>query len=956
MLLNDQKFKRLTADQLTEQEFKLGSDALIADEELLAWLIQRLGFAALVGSGFLQKVESGWQLTQLGIEQITGLATALSSKQNILNISAIGTQLLAAASADQGRTVLGALSQSDLDGYVRKVNGVIATSDLPLATLVNTTVVASQAEMLALNFQRGDYCWRSDVAGEGGFGGAYFDLVGDDPKVLGNWVQRQQSMLRSINRQFGPDVMLAARDVGADPAGSADAILDSLETHQENTSNPHRVTAAQVGAEPAGAVDRVAAELRALLDGKQPLDGDLSAIANLVTTAFGRSFLTQTDAASARGLIGTDIAGTANTVITQHEQTVNHPLVSAAAKGMMSADDFLKLAGIAPGATANATNAALRDRRTHREIEGGAVIYASDFGVKADLVHRELTYNTVERVSGTDTTTELQNALNAAGAMVPSDVNLPYEGCVRVVTPAGKIIVSKTLIIPPNVILDSRHSKFYNFLSNDWLPIILGSRHSHATIIEVHANKKSGIWWGDPNGGGVRCDSFIDAVRVQHAGVEYESTLPPKQQKCGLRLFGLWYTIGAIEIKEANLGLDLYQASDVLCPSVFVMGSSTAIRCESAEQIIFPCVALDTNISTGIQIDNSNNIHMMVHGFVNSDGYGTPMQEFIRVGFWSGIPCRNVHLIGVAISCGGRMLNLSNCQDCTFKLVASNARLFSQTSGGGTAFSHWNPVQTDPNRGALWPHDMGMNYQPPGNEGTPFALIRYGSGITGNLDIDLWKPATAITSEGTVYGRLVVNGVLPWAFVGSKPTTLAGYGITDALTANQAAASFQPLDSDLSEIASLSTQPYGRSLLTVADAAAARTALGITAGATRTRSTVTLTTDALAVGAIGNYLVALGRTFRLIRVEANANCRVRVYSSAAYRTADTARAIGVEPALNVGLISEVIFGGAASYDLDGTVGSSTENPASDSIPIAVTNLTSASATITLNFTFLRLED
>lgn len=55
-----------------------------------------------------------------------------------------------------------------------------------------------------------------------------------------------------------------------------------------------------------------------------------------------------------------------------------------------------------------------------------------------------------------------------------------------------------------------------------------------------------------------------------------------------------------------------------------------------------------------------------------------------------------------------------------------------------------------------------------------------------------------------------------WSTITSTPTTLSGYGITDA----------QPLDSDLTSIAALSTTTFGRSLLTQADAAAARTTLG----------------------------------------------------------------------------------------------------------------------------------
>lgn len=55
-----------------------------------------------------------------------------------------------------------------------------------------------------------------------------------------------------------------------------------------------------------------------------------------------------------------------------------------------------------------------------------------------------------------------------------------------------------------------------------------------------------------------------------------------------------------------------------------------------------------------------------------------------------------------------------------------------------------------------------------------------------------------------------------WSTITTTPTTLAGYGITDA----------QPLDSDLTSIAALTTTAFGRSLLTQADAAATRTTIG----------------------------------------------------------------------------------------------------------------------------------
>ena len=115
----------------------------------------------------------------------------------------------------------------------------------------------------------------------------------------------------------------------------------------------------------------------------QPLDSDLTAIAALSTTSFGRSLLTQADAAAARTTLG---AGTGNGTVTAVTGTA--PIVSSggatpaisisaattSAAGSMSAADKTKLDGIAAGATANATDAQLRDRSTHTGTQAGNTI------------------------------------------------------------------------------------------------------------------------------------------------------------------------------------------------------------------------------------------------------------------------------------------------------------------------------------------------------------------------------------------------------------------------------------------------------------------------------------------------------------------------------------------------------------------------------------------------------
>lgn len=93
-----------------------------------------------------------------------------------------------------------------------------------------------------------------------------------------------------------------------------------------------------------------------------------------------------------------------------------------------------------------------------------------------------------------------------------------------------------------------------------------------------------------------------------------------------------------------------------------------------------------------------------------------------------------------------------------------------------------------------------------------------------------------------------------------KPTTLSGYGITDA----------QPLDADLTAIAALTTTTYGRSLLTGADAAETRTTLGLGTLATQSGTfsgtssgtntgdqTITLTGDVTGSGT-GSFATTIG--------------------------------------------------------------------------------------------------
>lgn len=123
------------------------------------------------------------------------------------------------------------------------------------------------------------------------------------------------------------------------------------------------------------------------------------------------------------------------------------------------------------------------------------------------------------------------------------------------------------------------------------------------------------------------------------------------------------------------------------------------------------------------------------------------------------------------------------------------------------------------------------------------------------------------------------------------------------------------------------------------------------------RHTVSVTTTSLADLAEWTGTVIMGYSYRILAVTTDAPARVRVYDTAAHRTADASRGIGTDPTTNSGVMLDMVTEPIALtvWTNPAVDGYNAESPISTSIPISVQNLSGGTDTITIDFIYTRSE-
>lgn len=178
-------------------------------------------------------IDDARAVTPLKFEtRMTGYAQPLSSNLTTLagvTSGSTGRDLLAATTANGAKTTLALADVASSGSASDLTTGTLPTSVLPALAINDVFAVASQAEMLALNAQRGDVAVRSDLS-------RTFILATDSPGTLGDWKEMTA----------GGEVLSVAGKTGVVTLNKGDVGLGNV----DNTSDANKpVSTAQANAD-----------------------------------------------------------------------------------------------------------------------------------------------------------------------------------------------------------------------------------------------------------------------------------------------------------------------------------------------------------------------------------------------------------------------------------------------------------------------------------------------------------------------------------------------------------------------------------------------------------------------------------------------------------------------------------------------------------------------------------
>lgn len=284
---------------------------------------------------------------------------------------------------------------------------------------------------------------------------------------------------------------------------------------------------------------------------------------------------------------------------------------------------------------------------------------------------------------GTNYATEIQAALTAADALVPStfsNASFPTgRGRVTVVFPTDTTgdayLFNSTLTATAGVTIDADATLISNVgtgAANRTWAMDLAAGVQIKNLV-MYCMGGMGITLGD---NGNNSSSYLQNVQLWHVGTDSTAS-----SQIGLQFTGYDLHIGRYWIKGGNVGLDINQGSDVFWNQIELIGCSTGIRLANSENIRGK-VTLDTNSFAGMIIDGCRNVQIQANAFAIN---ATASTYVVLQGEYDTTNInRNIVLDITAHRTGGTVYKVSNSEDCVATINATNAAIY---SAGGTNIS-----------------------------------------------------------------------------------------------------------------------------------------------------------------------------------------------------------------------------------------------------------------------------